>query len=274
MVMRQLSPCSDTACVELFLYYACLDMDCLSPILSSHVQPWRPTVSNSGASLLPFLKVSLSQNFPNNLDHRLFSIRQCLSNRQCLALSVLCPSVPMSVQPYPNCFHQCSALSIRCPAVPSCVKMSVSVQFCPDRVRGVQHCPAVFSSIQHRPAVFRCLVVPSCSTVSVSVQLRPDSTKCSTLFDIVQQCPTASSSVQQCTRPLPCVFWLHLSFSQWTYILLLSSQPSCFFLALLVLSLLLCEATFIFSSSQYPVPVLFYKCSCQTCYCAMGCDDT
>ena len=98
-----------------------------------------------------------------------------------------------------------------------------SVQFCPDRVRGVQHCLAVFSSIQHRPAVFRCLVVPSCSTVSVSVQLRPDSTKCSTLFDIVQQCPTASSSVQQCTRPSPCVFWLHLSFSQWTYILLLSS---------------------------------------------------
>ena len=98
-----------------------------------------------------------------------------------------------------------------------------SVQFCPDCVRGVQHCLAVFSSIQHRPAVFRSLVVPSCSTVSVRVQLRPNSTKCSTLFDIVQKCPTASSSVQQCTRPSPCVFWLHLSFSQWTYILLLSS---------------------------------------------------
>ena len=125
-------------------------------------------MSNSGSSLLPFLKVSLSQNFPNNLDHRLFSIQQCLSIRQCLALSVLCPAVPMSVQPYPNCFHLCSALSIRCPAVPSCVKVSVSVQFCPDRVRGVQHCLAVFSSIQHRPAVFCCLVVPSCSTVSNS----------------------------------------------------------------------------------------------------------
>ena len=132
--------------------------------------PWRPTVSNSGASLLPFLNVSLSQNFPNNLDHRLFSIQQCLSIRQCLALSILCPAVPMSVQPYPNCFHLCSALSIRCPAGPSCVKVSVSVQFCPDRVRGVQHCLAVFSSIQHRPAVFRSLVVPSCSTVSVGVQ--------------------------------------------------------------------------------------------------------
>ena len=67
--------------------------------------PWRPTVSNSGARLLPFLKVSLSRNFPNNLDHRLFSIQQCLSIRQCLALSILCPAVPVSVQPYPNCVH-------------------------------------------------------------------------------------------------------------------------------------------------------------------------
>ena len=166
--------------------------------------PWRPTVSNSGASLLPFLKVFLSRNFPNNLDHRLFSIQQCLSIRQCLALSILCPTVPVSVQPYPKLCPLVFGTVHRCPAGPSCVKVFVRVQFCPDRVRGVQHCPAVFSSIQHRPAVFRCLVVPSCSTVSVGVQLRPDRLKCSTLFDIVQQCPTASSSVQQCTRPSPC----------------------------------------------------------------------
>ena len=177
------------------------------------------------------------------------------------------PTVSYSVLTVSTSVQQCSALSIRYPAVPSCVQVSVSVQHCPDRVHGVQHCPAVFSSIQQRPAVFRCLVVPSCvQTVSVSVQLRPNSPKCSTLFNIVQQCPPASSSVQQCIRTFAMRILVALEF----YILLLSSQPSCFFLALLLLNLLLCKATSVSSSSQYHVTVLFYKCSCQACYRAMG----
>ena len=134
--------------------------------------------------------------------------------------------------------------------MPGCVKVSVGVQICPDCVRGVQHCLAVFSSIQHRPAVFRCLVVPSCSTVSVSVQLRPDSTKCSTLFDIVQQCPTASSSVQQCTRPSPCVFWLPLSFSPVDLHTLVE------FLAILFLPCLACAELAIVRSYFYFLLVL------------------
>ena len=127
--------------------------------------------------------------------------------------------------------------------------MSVSVQFCPDRVRGVQHCPAVFNSIPHRPAVFRCLVVPSCSTVSVSVQLRPDSPKCSTLFDIFQQCPTAFSSVQQCTRTCHAysgctwVFLSGLTYSCWVPSHLVSSLPclcwACYCAKLLLFSPLL-----------------------------------
>ena len=126
-------------------------------------------------SRFPFLK-----NFPNNLDHILFSIQQCLSIRPAVSSTVQsvhpvsnsayeCPTVN-SVLTVSTSVQQCSALSIRCPAVPGCVQVSVSVQQCPDHVHGVQHCPAVFSSIQHRPAVFRCLVVPSCSTVSVGVQ--------------------------------------------------------------------------------------------------------
>ena len=62
------------------------------------------------------------------------------------------------------------------------------------------------------------------------------------------------------------------------------------FLAILFLPCLACaelaivRSYFYFLLVLYPVPVLFYKCSCQACYCAMGrlfsasasayCDDT
>ena len=74
--------------------------------------------------------------------------------------------------------------------------MSVSVQFCPDRVRGVQHCLAVFSSIQHRPAVFCCFngaqlfnSVRECSTASGM----------SEVFNLVRYCSAVSNRVQQCS---------------------------------------------------------------------------
>ena len=116
----------------------------------------------------------------------------------------------------------------------------MSVQFCPDRVRGVQHCPAVFSSIQHRPAVFRCLVVPSCSTVSVGVQLRPDSPS-------VQPCLILFSSVQPRSVVFNSVPELCHAYSGCTWVFLSGLTYSCWVPSHLVSSL---------------------PCSCWACYCA------
>ena len=129
--------------------------------------------------------------------------------------------------------------------MPGCVKVSVSVQFCPDRVRGVQHCPAVFSSIQHRPAVFRCLVVPSCvqqcpwvfNCVRTVRSVQP----CLILFSSVQPRPAVFNSVPDLRHAYSGCTWVFpsgLTYSCWVPSHLVSSLPcscwACYYAKLLL----------------------------------------